>query len=81
MKKIPISDAKNISIKNDYDMVIVIGVNNDRSGSIATYGKNKQMCKMAGFIGQNCMAERLFSGDSFLNDLTEDQVKNIIIGA
>lgn len=60
MKKIPITLAKDISNKYEYDMVIIIGKNKDGNGHITTYGKTKELCKEVGKIGQQDIADMLF---------------------
>lgn len=78
MKKIPITKAKEISKEYDYDMIIIIGINNDRSGHISTYGKDKNLCKLAGHIGQKELGNYIFNHEnpeSLLNKLTPEIVK------
>lgn len=63
-KPIPIKTAKEMAHDLNYDMVIIIGVNHsDLSGHVTTYGKNKQLCKIAGHIGQNLLAPEVFGED------------------
>jgi hypothetical protein len=65
--EIPISDAKKISLERNYDMIIIIGINEDKSGHITTYGKNREFCKIAGFIGQQKIAPFLFKPNGVLD--------------
>lgn len=64
--EIPISDAKEIAQKRGYDMVIVIGIRNDNSGHITTYGKTKGFCKIAGYLGQKKLAPIVFGDDGII---------------
>jgi len=76
-KKIKISDAKKIAVDNDYDMVIIIGINNDSSGHVTTYGKNKGFCDIAGHIGQKKIAPFIFDNDGVLSKFNYDgEIKN-----
>ncbi len=50
---IPISVAKTISEKYDYDQVIIIArkVGDDGNEHVTTYGKDKKNCRVAAKIG------------------------------
>jgi hypothetical protein len=74
-KEIKISSAKQIANEYDYDMVIIIGINNDSSGHVTTYGKNKGFCKIAGHIGQKELAPKIFSMNGILANLDFDEIK------
>ncbi|MFW6246804.1 MAG: hypothetical protein ACOC22_01330 [bacterium] len=74
-KEIKISEAKKIAKEYDYDMVIIIGINNDSSGHVTTYGKNKGFCKIAGHIGQKELAPKLFSDNGILANLDFTKLK------
>lgn len=74
-KEIKISEAKKIANEYDYDMVIIIGINNDSSGHVTTYGKNKGFCKIAGHIGQKELAPKLFSDNGILVNLDFEKIK------
>ena len=75
-KEIKISEAKKIAKEYDYDMVIVIGINNDSSGHVTTYGKNKNYCKVAGHLGQKKLAPYVFGDDGVLSKFNfEDIIK------
>lgn len=63
MKKIPIQEAKKLAQNLDYDMIIIIGVNENLSGHVTTYGKTKHWCKVAGHIGQEILAPEVFGKD------------------
>lgn len=67
--KIPVSTAKKISKETGYPIVIVIGIDTEMGGSIATYGNTKSLCKIAGEIGQNKLGELIFGDDSILLDV------------
>ena len=73
-KEIKISQAKKIAKECEYDMVIVIGINNDSSGHVTTYGKNKGFCKIAGHIGQKELAPKIFSDDGILANINFDEI-------
>ena len=73
-KEIKISEAKKIAKENDYDMVIIIGINNDSSGHITTYGKSKGFCKIAGHIGQKQLAPKIFSDNGILANLDFEKI-------
>lgn len=75
-KEIKIIDAKKIANDYDYDMVIIIGVNNDSSGHITTYGKTKNRCKVAGYLGQKKLAPAIFGEDGILANF--DYEKDIL---
>jgi len=66
--EIKISDAKKIAIEKKYDMIIVIGIQEDKSGHIATYGKNQMLCNIAGHIGQEKIAPFLFNENGVLDN-------------
>lgn len=68
-KNIPISKAKEISNQYNFDGVIIIGINNDRSGHITTYGKTKDLCKIIGNIAKGLIADLLFKKPDFINDI------------
>lgn len=63
--------------KYGYDMVIIIGIQNDNSGHITTYGKNKGYCNIAGYLGQNQLGKIIFGDDGILAnfDYEEDVLK------
>lgn len=69
-KKISISVAKEVAEKTGHHMVIVIGIDNDRSGAVATYGKSTTLCKLAGVIGQEYLSKFLFDDETGV--LTKD---------
>lgn len=51
--RISIQTAKEVSKKYDYDMVLVIGIRaEDGAGSIATYGKTKELCRHSARYGE-----------------------------
>jgi hypothetical protein len=54
-KPIPISSAKDIAQKYDYDQVIIYArkVGEDVTEHVTTYGVNKEHCKIAGRIGDH----------------------------
>jgi len=62
-KRIPITSAKEISKQYDYDMVIVLGINEgeekDYYSHVTTYGVNKEKCNRAGIIGQDRIGKYL----------------------
>jgi len=66
--EIKISDAKKIAIERGYDIVIVIGIQNDNSGHVTTYGKNQMLCNVAGHIGQKKIAPFLFDKKGVLDN-------------
>jgi len=74
-KEIKISKAKEIAKECDYDMVIIIGINNDSSGHVTTYGKNKGLCKIAGHIGQKELAPKIFHENGILDNLDFEKIK------
>ena len=74
-KEIKISEAKKIAKNNNYDMIIIIGINNDSSGHVTTYGKNKDFCKIAGYIGQKQLAPKIFSDNGILANLDFEKIK------
>lgn len=74
-KEIKISKAKEIAKECDYDMVIIIGINNDSSGHVTTYGKNKGLCKIAGHIGQKKLAPKIFYENGILDNLDFEKIK------
>lgn len=65
-KKIPIKKANKIAKEYDYDGVIIIGVNEDSSGHITTYGKDKQFCKIMGELGQQELGTQIFKENGLL---------------
>ena len=61
---IPIKTAKEIAVEKNYDMIIIIGINqDDLSGHVTTYGKTKLQCKIAGHIGQEILSPEVFGED------------------
>lgn len=79
--KIKISEAKRIAKENDYDMVIIIGIQKDKSGWTTTYGKNQAYCNIAGHLGQKKIVPFVFGDDGILanfdyeSDIKEDVPK------
>lgn len=60
--EIPISDAANICKHRGCAYVIVFGVREDgQRFHVTTYGKNKQLCKLAGSIGDQ-IADAVMKG-------------------
>ena len=60
--EIPISDAANICKKRQCAYVVVFGVRADGERfCVATYGKTKALCKVAGTIGDQ-VAESVLNG-------------------
>ena len=66
--EIKISDAKKIAIERDYDMVIIVGIQNDKRGHITTYGKDQMLCNVAGHIGQKKIMPFLFDKGGVLDN-------------
>lgn len=77
-REIKISEAKNLAKEFNFDMVIVIGINQDRSGHITTYGKNKVLCKLVGYIGQSIIGKYLFGKKGYLESLNNESVEKIL---
>lgn len=73
-KAIPISKAKEIAKDYGYDIVIVVGINNDCSGHTTTYGKNRAFCHIAGNIGQKQLAPYIFGNDGILANFQFDSM-------
>jgi len=66
--EIKISDAKKIAVEKEYDMVIIIGIQDDKSGHVTTYGKNQEFCNVAGHIGQKKIMPFLFDKGGILDN-------------
>lgn len=57
LKRIPISAAKEIAKKYEYDQVVILARRTEESPEphgnwIATYGRNKEHCDAAALVGQ-----------------------------
>lgn len=74
-KEIKIDEAKKLANENGYDMIIIIGINNDSSGHVTTYGKTKGFCKIAGHLGQKVLAPYLFKEDGVLASFDYSKIK------
>jgi hypothetical protein len=60
-------------------MVLIIGINNDKSGHITTYGKNKTFCALAGFLSKNIFGEWIFNHVfGLLSKVDEKLLKTIL---
>jgi hypothetical protein len=75
--EIKISDAKKIAKERNYDMVIVIGINNDSSGHVTTYGVNQNFCNIAGYIGQKKLSPYVFGNDGILSNLDVEDCEHV----
>lgn len=74
MSKISVLSAKDVASKHKCDMVIVIGINKDLSGSIATYGQTLKLCKIAGEIGQQRLGEIIFGEQGIVDEFSESLI-------
>ena len=71
--EIKVTDARRIATERDYDMVIVIGIQKDKSGHITTYGKNQEFCNIAGYLGQEVLASLTFEKDGILDNFVYER--------
>lgn len=73
-KNIPVSEGKILSDKFGYDMTFILAVNNDQSGHLVTYGKNKNFCKLAEKIGKNLIADLVFDKGSVFKNIKIEEL-------
>lgn len=63
-KRIPIIKAKELSKQYNWDRILIIGMDSsDGSGCIATYGATKELCKLAGELGDRIGTQIFENGE------------------